>query len=226
MSPALQAKLLRALQEKEVQPVGGAGVKVDLRVVAATNTNLRERMERGAFRADLYYRVAGIVLRIPPLRDRRGHVPELVDGFTRRCAREAGKHVRGVTAGALQALWQYHWPGNVRELEHEVRRLVYVCPDGQPIDVHMLSPHLLAPAGPAPGPGETAVEGPLLLEERVADLERRLIAEALRRTGGNRSGAARLLGISRNGLAIKMERLGLAPAGADETASPPPGEEG
>ena len=202
----LQAKLLRALQEKEVQPVGGAPVAVDIRVIAATNSDLHRRMEEGRFRRDLYFRVAGFALRVPPLRERREDVPALVESFMRTFAREAGKALHGITVKALRALMEYAWPGNVRELEHEVRRLVYLCPAGQAIDSAMISPHVLAAAAPG-GPAETVLDS-LDLPKNVDALERRLIREALEKAAGNRSQAARLLGISRNGLAIKMERLG------------------
>jgi DNA-binding NtrC family response regulator len=214
MPHELQAKLLRALQEKEIHPLGGAVQKVDLRVVAATNTDLQKKIETGRFRSDLYYRLAGFVLRVPTLAERRGHVPRLVEDFLRVFEKEAGKRVRGISLRALRALADYAWPGNVRELEHEVRRLVYVCPEGEVIDLPLLSDRLRAPQPdtdlPASPPGED-----LSLDENLGRLERRLIAEALRRSSGNRTRAARLLGISRNGLAIKMERLGLVPAAAD-----------
>jgi two-component system, NtrC family, response regulator HydG len=206
MPLTLQAKLLRALQEKEVQPVGGAPVAVDIRVVAATNSDLHRRMEDGRFRRDLYFRIAGFALHVPPLRERRDDVPMLVETFLRAAAREAAKNLPGITVKALRTLVDYAWPGNVRELEHEVRRLVYLCPDGEAIDATMLSPHVTAvEERPVHAPPPT-----LDLEKETAALERQLITEALRRSAGNRSGAARLLGISRNGLAIKMERLGLA----------------
>jgi transcriptional regulator with PAS, ATPase and Fis domain len=124
----------------------------------------------------------------------------------RTFAREAGKALHGITVKALRALMEYAWPGNVRELEHEVRRLVYLCPAGQAIDSAMISPHVLAAAAPG-GPAETVLDS-LDLPKNVDALERRLIREALEKAAGNRSQAARLLGISRNGLAIKMERLG------------------
>ena len=218
MSQDLQAKLLRALQEKEVLPVGGPPVKTDIRILSATNSDLRRRMEEGHLRSDLFYRVAGFVLRVPPLRERQGHIPQLVEDFLRRFAAESGKHVRGITVDALRSLAAYTWPGNVRELEHEVRRLVYVCPDGHSIDETMVSPRVLAgPVSPSPvGAAGPPADGSLDLGRRVAELERRLIEEALERTHGNRTQAARLLGISRNGLAIKIERLQAA-KGAPES---------
>jgi two-component system NtrC family response regulator len=203
----LQAKLLRALQEKEVQPVGGAPVPVDIRVIAATNSDLQRRMEEGRFRRDLYFRVAGFTLHVPPLRERRDDVPVLVESFMRVHARETGKAVRGITVKALRALTDYAWPGNVRELEHEVRRLVHLCPEGQAIDSTMISPHVVADRREVAAP--PALET-LELAPNVSALERRVIREALDQAGGNRTQAARLLGISRNGLAIKMEKLGLA----------------
>ena len=203
----LQAKLLRALQEKEINPVGGAPVPLDARVVAATHADLREKVRAGYFRADLYYRLAGIVLEVPPLRERREDIPALVQGFVRASSREARKRVRGVTEAAREKLVGYDWPGNVRELEHEVRRLVYLCPEGQPVDVTHLAKEIREADDMEDTP-EAA--GSLRLDERLAELERRLIQEALERSQGNRTRAAGLLGISRNGLAIKMARLGLS----------------
>jgi DNA-binding NtrC family response regulator len=204
----LQAKLLRALQEKEIQPVGGTTVPVNLRVISATNSDLAQRIEAGRFRRDLYFRVAGFALRVPPLRERREDVPALTDSFLRSFGRETGKNVRGITVKALRALIEYSWPGNVRELEHEVRRLVYLCPEGEALDSTMLSAHLLVDSA-SPDDKETPLQS-LDLEKNVDALERRVIREALARASGNRTKAAKLLGISRNGLAIKMERFGLA----------------
>jgi DNA-binding NtrC family response regulator len=215
MSLDLQAKLLRALQEKEIHPVGSPRpVAVDIRVVAATNSDLLERVEGGRFRRDLYYRVAGYALRVPPLRERKQDIPALVESFIHAFSREAGKSIRGVTVKALRALVGYTWPGNIRELQHEVRRLVYLCAPGQAIDSMMLSDNVAAgaprdvPAG-APAEAASAEDGSLSIEAHVDRLESRLIREALNRAGGNRSQAAKLLGISRNGLAIKIERLGI-----------------
>jgi transcriptional regulator with PAS, ATPase and Fis domain len=201
----LQGKLLRALQEKEVHPVGCRSQRVNVSVVASTNADLARWTEKGRFRRDLYYRVAGCVLRVPPLRERRSDIPVLLDGLIRRFGRESGKSVRGVTVSALQTLVNYPWPGNVRELEHEAQLLVGRCRDGQPIESSLLSDHI-AVASQSPGPLVT--EGSTLAT-CVANLELRLIREALERSGGIRSTAAGLLGISRNGLALKMRRLGL-----------------
>jgi transcriptional regulator with PAS, ATPase and Fis domain len=204
MPLALQAKLLRALQGGEIQPVGGAPVRVDVRLITATNSDLDEKIELGQFRGDLYYRVAGFVLRVPPLRERRDDIPDLVQAMLCVFGRGIRKSIPGITAEVRRALCGYAWPGNVRELENEVRRLAYLCCDGQTVDARLLSERILASDGEV----DTAPSS-LRLEANVDHLERRLIRAALLRTGGTRSAAARLLGVSRNGLAMKMDRLGL-----------------
>jgi len=209
MPLSLQAKLLRALQEGEISPVGARfPVQVDVRVVAVTNTDLPARVREGTFRKDLYFRLNGYRLWVPPLRQRRADIPLMVEHFLRRFASEVGKPVRGLSVKALRALVQAPWEGNVRELEHEVRRLVYLCPAGQTIDSSLLSPEILHPM-PAQDLRELEKAADLTLERQVEALERRLITVALARAKGNRSRAAKLLGISRNGLALKLERLGL-----------------
>jgi transcriptional regulator with PAS, ATPase and Fis domain len=163
-------------------------------------------LEVGRFRRDLYFRVGGVALRVPPLRERREDIPTLVEAFARTFAREQGKTLRGMTVKALRALVAYAWPGNIRELEHEVRRLVALCPQGEAIDSTLLAPQIL---GGGPGPATLPPDDTLDLEKNVETLERRLISQALAQAHGNRTRAAKLLGVSRNGLAIKMERLGL-----------------
>jgi transcriptional regulator with GAF, ATPase, and Fis domain len=205
----LQGKLLRVLQSKEVQPVGAPRpVPVDVRVIAATNRDLDRLMAEGGFRRDLYYRVAGYLLVVPPLRGRREDIPTLVAHFLRNTCAEVGKNVRGITVRAMRSLVEATWPGNVRELEHEVRRLVYLCPPGRAIESSMLSPSVLM-SGVTPEASPCGEEESFDLEARVASLERQLIAAALARSRGNRSRAARLLGLSRNGLLAKMQRHGL-----------------
>ena len=229
----LQAKLLRVLEEEEITPVGGKPLKVDVRIVAATNADLLEHVENERFRRDLYYRLAGYVVRAPPLRERRDDIPIFVEHFLRRIADESGRNVRGITLRALRALSSHGWPGNIRELIHEMRRLVYSCHDGEAVDHPLLSEPIRAglqgadgritetgspdvdnPDAGNPGAGNPDVDN-LDLAEQTATLERRLIRAAVESSGGNRSQAARLLGISRQGLAMKMERLGMAPAGKD-----------
>jgi len=210
MAPALQAKLLRALEEGEIEPVGRPPRPVDVRLVAATNADLEARMAAGAFRRDLFYRLAGASLRVPPLRERPGDLPALLEHFLRRAAGELGKTIPGVTVRALEALLRHPWPGNVRELEHEVRRLAACTADGQPVDSTLLRP---PPPQPAGDPDSTPA--PFDLEGQLAALERRLIREALARTGGNRTRAAELLGVSRQGLHLKLKRLDLDPGATD-----------
>ncbi|MEP0773153.1 MAG: sigma-54-dependent Fis family transcriptional regulator [Acidobacteriota bacterium] len=206
---SLQPKLLRALQEREISPVGGRlPVKVDVRVIAMTNSDLAARVRDGKFRQDLYFRLNGYRLQVPPLRQRRADIPLLVESFLRRFAAEVGKPIRGLSVKALRALVQAPWEGNVRELEHVMRRLVYLCPEGTTIDSSLLPGEILHPTSPVDAkPVEARAD--LDLEGQVEALERRLITIALARAKGNRSKAAKLLGISRNGLALKIERLGL-----------------
>jgi two-component system response regulator HupR/HoxA len=142
---------------------------------------------------------------VPPLRSRAEDIPSLAEHFMKRFVAETGKHGWGITTRALRALVVAPWPGNVRELEHEVRRLVYLCPEGQPITSEMLSPAVLAPARRH----YMNVDGALTLGPRVDELERTMIALALARAHGQQAAAARLLGISRYGLRLKIERLGL-----------------
>ena len=205
MPLTVQAKLLRVLQEHEVQPVGGRPVAVDVRMLAASNAGLKERVESGHFRRDLYYRVAGSVLRVPPLRERKEDIPRFVEHFLRHAA--AGKTIRGLTVKALEVLCGYPWPGNVRELEHEARRLAFLCPAGQAIDSTMLAAHLSFDLA---GRDEPESSESWRLADHVRDAERRAIRRALEQAGGSQRKAAALLAISRNTLARKMRDLALA----------------
>ncbi len=207
MLPALQVKLLRVLQEKEVHPLGGKPRRIDVRILAATNADLYQRMEEGRFRRDLYYRLTGFTLEVPALRDCRDDIPALVEHFLRRMSHEAGKRVRGITVKALRLLTRYAWPGNVRELEHEMQRLAYLASDGGVIKAGMLSRPMVGTTTPAEP--STAEPDSLALDPALQRLEEQLIREALERTDHRQINAARLLGISRNGLANKMKRLGI-----------------
>lgn len=212
----LQAKLLRALEEKEIQRVGGRSLAIDVRVVAATNTDVLARVAEGRFRRDLYYRIAGCVLRVPPLRERLEDLPLFVERFLEESAAAAGKPIRGMTLKALQALAGDPWPGNLRELQHEIGRLVHLCPSGQAIDSTMLPDRFLGPGpegGPGRAPAEAAAGGAatasLRLDDQVREAERRAILRALESAGGSQRKAARILGISRNTLAKKIHRLAI-----------------
>ena len=202
MLPALQAKLLRTLQESEIQPVGGRPRPIDVRILAATNVELEQQIAAGAFRRDLFYRLAGYVLEVPPLRDCRADIPGLVESSLRRFTQEIGQEVRGVTYKALHHLSSYGWPGNVRELMHEIRSLVYRCAAGQTIDSRLL-PARIVTAGSL----EIESPEPLDLEAQVRRLERQLVTQAMGQARGVRSRAAGLLGISRNRLARKLHDL-------------------
>lgn len=204
---ALQAKLLRAIDNREIPRLGGGIEKAEVRVVALTNRELAAEVEAGRFRADLYFRIATHELRVPPLRQRPEDVPALVERFLARAADEPGPTPAGVTAAALDRLLAYSWPGNVRELANEVRRLIAACCDGEPIDSQMLSPAIRC----APERDCTAAGAAGTLAERIEALERRAIEEALEATGGNRTQAADRLGLHRNSLAAKLDRLGIDP---------------
>ena len=207
MDPALQAKLLRALQEGEVHPLGAAApVTVNVRVVAATNTNLEQRVRDGHFRKDLYYRIAGCEVQVPALRHRREDIPSLAHYFLERAAIENHKTIRGLSVSALEALQGAAWPGNVRQLQRELTRLVTSCPAGHTIESNMISPTVLSEKA---GDEAEMDSNDLDLKCQLAVVEKRLIERALERAQGNHSEAARLLGVTRNGLSMKIERLGI-----------------
>jgi DNA-binding NtrC family response regulator len=214
---ATQVKLLRFLQEREFERVGGnETLKVDVRVLAATNVDLRERIKRGQFREDLYYRLNVISLRIPPLAERKSDIPLLAHFFLRRYAQENGKTVRGFADAALERLLAYPWPGNVRELEHAIERAV-VLTRGDLIDAEQL------PA--AMGGGRVGMDaGGVRLQvpgSTIAELERVAILETLKAVGGSTSKAAKILGISPRKIQYKLHEYGRA----GDPGSGPVGEE-
>jgi two-component system, NtrC family, response regulator AtoC len=201
----LQVKLLRALQEGEVRRVGdNASRSVDVRLVAATARDLEADVADGRFRADLYYRVNVVRIHLPALRERTEDVPELVHHFVERFNRRFGLHISGPTSTAMRALVDYPWPGNVRELENIVERAM-VLADGPQIGLEHL-PTLAAPASRTDG---TASPLDLSVKRRTDELERALIKEALERTRGNRTRAAKLLDLSHRALLYKIRDYGL-----------------
>ena len=227
MPLALQAKLLRVLQDGVVSPLGEKPVEVDVRVIAASHIEFGPAITERLFREDLYYRLAGYVLKVPPLRERLGDLPALLGRFLQDMAREAGRSVRGVTVKAIEELQAQRWPGNVRQLQQVARRLVYLCPRGLPIDSRLVAEALAALPGAAPPPPETSAaagEKPAFrlgeqgLEEYLGELEKEIVLRALEQKEGNRTRAAALLGISRNGLTRRLERYGLA----DDDEEPEP----
>jgi DNA-binding NtrC family response regulator len=200
VAPTVQAKLLRALQEREIRRVGAERtIKVNARVVAATNRDLRAAVDAGTFREDLYFRLGAFVITVPPLRDRREDIPPLVHSFLVRAASRMKKDVRTVSADAMSALMNYRWPGNVRELEHAVERAVILA-NYPSIRVRDLPPEVTRKAGP--GAGDDSLD--LQQQERVS------IERALERFGGNRRKAAEALKISTVTLWRKMKRYGLS----------------
>ncbi len=204
---SLQVKLLRFLQSGEVRPVGSDGaIRVPVRVLAATNRDLRAEVEAGSFREDFYFRLAAYEIEVPPLRDRRSDIPALVEHFRRRHTDNLGLDAEtSASAEVLEALAVHPWPGNVRELEHVVQRAL--VDTGGLVDVHSVVNLLVRDAaGPSAQPTAPGIGDDLTLKE----LETRHIAAVLRRCSGNRTRAAEILGIERKSLYRKAERLGIS----------------
>ena len=202
MTPGLQAKLLRFLEEKTFKRVGGlADIRVDVRVVAATNRHLEDEVKAGKFRDDLFYRLQVMPIALPPLRDRTGDIPLLVSYYIDRYNREFRKRVRGASAEAMALLERYGWPGNIRELRNAIERAMLL------MDREWLEPHDFATlARPA--------SGPLLFQLPPAgvvleDVERQLLVQALERARGNQTHAGQLLGINRDQVRYRIEKFGL-----------------
>ena len=207
---AIQVKLLRVLQEREFERLGGTKtLKVDIRMIAATNRDLRAALEEGTFREDLYYRLNVVPIDIPPLREHKEDIPDLVNHFLARFAADSEKEIEGIAPAALDALMEYHWPGNVRQLENSVERAVALS-RGRVIDekdIHLDTRQTKSGAA-APSANQFLPEG-MTLEQ----WEDNMIREALRRANGNKSQAARLLGLSRNALRYRLGKLGVADEG-------------
>ncbi len=206
-SPQMQVKLLRVLQEGTFTPVGATETrKVDVRIIAATNRNLKEMVEAGTFREDLYYRLNVINLRVPPLRERKEDIPLLAEFFLQRASETAGGAKHSITKRALEKLYDYAWPGNVRELQNEMERVVVLAGEETKIVPEVLSAKI------AESTEKSKIQGARLqgkLKDSLEELEREMIREGLRRTGWNKSKLAKELGISRAGLIMKVEKYGL-----------------
>ena len=199
-----QAKMLRVLQERAFQRVGGDDrINVDVRVLCATNRNLEEDAKKGAFRSDLFYRINTFVIEIPPLRQRAADIPDLARHFLARSNRQEKRQVQGFAPKAMEALLNHLWPGNVRELQHAVERAVLVC-DGEEVRPEDLPPAVLRGHAPAP----TSDEGGGLIEA-VERLERSMILSAMDKNGWVKSRAARSLGVTERILSYKMNNLGI-----------------
>ena len=211
----LQAKLLRALQEREIERLGGVrAVPVDVRILAATNVNLKNAVKARTFREDLYYRLNVVPVHVPPLRERREDIGSLVQYFVRKIARECGRDVRGVSAGALEVLTRYDWPGNVRELENVLHRAVVLARSpviqlqDVPLDVAM--PETGSRVGEDTGTP---------LREALEQFERQYILRVLEGVGWNVSHAARRLGVHRNTVLTKLSAWGIQRPSAGEGRS-------
>jgi two-component system response regulator HydG len=204
----LQERLVRFLRTGEVEPTGSSfAQKVEVRVVSGSRSSLEAAVARDVFRVDLAYRLARVTIDVPPLRDRREDLPLLIQSLVNRFCHETGKRMQGITVKAMAALLNYEYPGNLAELENIARQLVYLCPASRPVDVNLLPERVRQ--GTLQSVARVDANSDLELDKLVGACEQAAIREALRRTHGNKSHASRLLGLSRNGLAIKMERHGL-----------------
>jgi transcriptional regulator with PAS, ATPase and Fis domain len=200
---AIQVKLLRVLQEREFERLGSNKTRqLDIRMIAATNQDLRAALEQGTFREDLYYRLNVVALEIPPLRNRKPDIPYLANHFLKKLAPDTGTKVESITPAAMEKLLEYPWPGNVRELENVIERSL-VMALGTSLDAGDIKLDALR--------GRPAVSGELSLPEGMSldQYEQELIRQALKRAEGNKSQAARLLGLTRNALRYRLTQMGL-----------------
>ncbi len=213
----LQAKLLRVLEDGMVRPLGSdRPLKIDARVIAASNVDLAQAVKRGALREDLFYRLQVLPIFIPPLRERRSDIPVLVEYFLNRFRTGPPPRQISVTREAMVHLWSYDWPGNVRELANMVERLAILCEDSV-IDTPLLPSYIVSSTQTLPPQIPTTLgEDGVNLNRLVRELEGRLINEALKRTGGNKQAAAKLLGLKRTTFSAKLRRCGvIAPASSE-----------
>jgi DNA-binding NtrC family response regulator len=214
----LQAKLLRVLEDGIVRAVGAdRSIKVDARVISASNNDLVAAVKRNAFREDLFYRLQVVPIAVPPLRERRSDIPILIEYFLDRVRQRMPGRDWNITREAMVNLWSYDWPGNVRELVNMVERLVIMCEDSV-IDLTLLPPNLVNGGRLAETRMPTTIgEHGINLNSLVRELEGRMINEALKETSGNKQAAAKLLGLKRTTFAAKLRRCGvIASSGPDE----------
>jgi DNA-binding NtrC family response regulator len=208
MSPSAQARLLRVLQERVLQRVGGTEtIALDVRVISASNRDLSKMVAEGGFRQDLFYRLVVFPIALPPLRDRREDIPLLVEHFLEKHARDAGKRVTRVESRAMEALMEHGWPGNVRELENVIHRTLLVSA-GLELTLDDLPPAIAAGADPA-APEASSTPVTPAASKSLEDLEREAIVRAMETNRGNLSDVARELGIGRSTLYRKLEQYGL-----------------
>jgi DNA-binding NtrC family response regulator len=212
MSPALQAKLLRVLQEREFERVGDSHtIKIDVRVIAATHSDLTRLVAEGLFREDLFYRLNVIPVQLPPLRDRRDDVPLLVQHFLQKLSADSGRATVTVSQEALRSLMAYPWPGNVRQLENAVERAIAFSHGRAQIDLHDLAPEIQNQPAPTDSSEVWFPDDGLDFERYIEAVELSLIRRSLERTHGNKRQAAKLLSLKRTTLIEKLKRLELSP---------------
>jgi DNA-binding NtrC family response regulator len=209
MSPALQVKLLRVLQEQTFERVGGTQtIHVDVRIIAATNKNLTVAINKGKFREDLYYRLNVIPVKVPPLKQRKTDLPLLINFFLNKFQRGKEKRIAGFSREALEAMMEYDWPGNVREVENAIKRVIVLC-EKEEAGFEDLPEHIQQFSISAQPPEHDTLEEGLSLSDAVRDYERRLILEALEKSHGIKAKAAQLLNIKRTTLVEKMKKQNL-----------------
>jgi transcriptional regulator with PAS, ATPase and Fis domain len=201
---SVQVKLLRILQEREFERLGSNKTRhIDVRVLAATNVDLRAALEQGTFREDLYYRLNVMPINIPPLRERKEDIPYLAEHLVNKLSKDLGSPVTGISEGAVERLMAYHWPGNVRELENVLERSMVLSsgPVLQPEEIRLD----LQPRSKPQAAGDHFLPEGMTLDE----YEQSIIREALKRANGNKSQAARLLGLTRNALRYRLTQMGM-----------------
>ncbi len=201
---SLQVKLLRVIQERRIERVGSnVSIDVDVRIIAATNVDLKEEVSKGRFRSDLYYRLNVVPIHLPPLRERKEDIPLLIHNFLKKFSKAFNKPIKGISPDALDILINYHWPGNIRELENLVERMV-VLATGDTITLRDLPVEVFTTPDLLPSSLDKVG-----LKEACQSFEKRIILECLKKTGWNQTKAARLLKIHRNTLIAKMKGLGI-----------------
>jgi two-component system response regulator HupR/HoxA len=202
----MQVKILRVLQEGTFIPVGSTEPrKVDVRIIAATNKNLKEMIAKGEFREDLYYRINVINIAVPPLRDRKEDIPLLAEYFIEKHHKETGLPKKKLSKKLLAKLMEHEWPGNIRELENEIERLIVLAGDDLAIEAELLSERITT----VPTDGKKISKYSGRLKDAIESLERDLISDGLKNSNWNKSKLAKTLGISRASLISKVEKYGL-----------------
>lgn len=206
MSLATQAKLLRVLEDREFERVGGArSIKVDVRLIAASNRNLEQCVREGRFREDLFFRLKVVTVKLPPLRERKPDIPRLVETFIREFNSEHDKSITGISRGAMDILMQYHWPGNIRELKNTIEGMVVLSPTGRMLDVSDLPEHILGHVRTEMPKGDILIRVGMTMEE----IEKIAIEHTLRSVGYDKQKASEILGIGLRTLYRKQKRYRL-----------------